>query len=73
MYYPWFVNRICPTGNKINGELFLELEEDEEFLRDLNLSLGFKRRVKRKAKEVSKVQCHQRPSLMIFMYYEKLV
>ena len=46
------MNHIYPTDNKINGELFLELEEDEELLRELNLSLGFKKLVKRMVKQV---------------------
>ena len=46
------MSNVCTTGAKINGELFLELEEDEEFLKELNLSPAFKRLVKKKAKEV---------------------
>ena len=46
-----------PTAaNKINGELFLELPEDEEFLKELKLSLGFKKLVVKKAKEVRIMQ-----------------
>ena len=40
------------SAAKINGELFLDLSEDQELLEELNLSLAFKRLVVRKAKEV---------------------
>lgn len=43
---------LCPTGAKINGELFLEFTDDEELVEQLNLSFAFKRLVKKKAKEV---------------------
>ena len=43
---------LCPTGAKINGELFLEFAEDEDLAKELNLSFAFKRLVKKKAKEV---------------------
>ena len=45
---------LCPTGAKINGELFLEFAEDEDLAKELNLSFAFKRLVKKKAKEVHK-------------------
>ena len=48
-----FVNCKCPTGAKITGEMFLDLEEDEELLEELNFSLTFKKRVQYMAKEVS--------------------
>lgn len=37
---------------EVNGELFLTLDEDEEFLKELNLSSAFKRLVKIKVKQV---------------------
>ena len=44
---------LFPAGAKINGELFLEFADDEELLKELDLSFAFKRLVKKKAKEVS--------------------
>ena len=43
---------LCPTGAKINGELFLDFAEDEELVKRLNLPFAFERLVKKKAKEV---------------------
>jgi hypothetical protein len=43
---------MLPPGAKINGVLFLDLSTDEELLKELNLSLAFKRLVVKKVKEV---------------------
>ena len=43
---------ITLPGALINGELFLELPGDDELLKELQLSIGFKRLVVKKAKEV---------------------
>ena len=38
---------------KVNAELFLDLPDDEEFLKGLGVSLGFKKLVVKKDNEVS--------------------
>ena len=40
------------TGALVNGELFLELPDDKEFLQELKLTHAFNRLVVKKAKEV---------------------
>ena len=47
------IDIILIVDEKINGELFLELPDDKEFLQDLGLSPAFKRLLIRKAKQVA--------------------
>ena len=53
---------ITLPGALINGELFLELPGDDELLKELQLSIGFKRLVVKKAKEVR--ACMQEKGLL---------
>ena len=48
---------------KVNAELFLDLPDDEDFLKGLGLSLGFKKLVVKKANEVSG------NNVMIFFFF----
>ena len=47
------------TGALINGELFLELPDDKEWLEELKLSGAFKRLITNKVKQVSTTHYNQ--------------
>ena len=60
------------TDAKINGELFLDLPNDEELLKGVELSRAFRKLVGRKAKEVYTCSLKARrllhPQFHIFQY-----
>ena len=41
------------ADEKVNAELFLDLSDDDDFLKQLGLSLGFRKLVVKKVNEVS--------------------
>ena len=64
----------CESGGLVNGELFLELPDDKDFLDDLKLSPAFKRLIVRKAKEVcillDKKLCYNKNLIFLMIYYK---